>query len=198
VSGLDLSTAAGALRFCELRRAEMVACWHRLGRFEVNGFSFCGWAFNTHEILTASKMSDWRTGKRLPATTATLMRMPAEVVDLVHPSRLTQFYAAFARLGKAVGTVIMTEMWHVRTNDPEGVGSRAKRDELPDNLEDAPGRSEALMLMLEHQETGARSWTAEITREPDSLHDWCEITGWKKTEGRLVGLVPRREAKGSA
>jgi hypothetical protein len=42
---IDLSTTAGVLRFCELRRAEMVRCFERLGRFEMNEFSFGAYVF---------------------------------------------------------------------------------------------------------------------------------------------------------
>lgn len=33
----DLSTAAGVLRFCELKRAEVVRCFERLGCWDCNG-----------------------------------------------------------------------------------------------------------------------------------------------------------------
>lgn len=50
MTGLDLSTSAGALALAERRRAEMVRCFERLGRFESGGNSFGALALLTHGV----------------------------------------------------------------------------------------------------------------------------------------------------
>ncbi len=72
------------------------------------------------------------------------------------------------------------------------------RAALPESLEDAPGRKEALVMLLEHSVTGRRYWSCSIEREPLRLGPWTE-PDWVKAEmgGRLIGLSEGPVAKGA-
>lgn len=201
MSGLDLSTANGALRFCELRRAEMVSCWQRLGRYEANGHMFGAFAFMTHEVTAPpdSGPSGWKTGSKLGGVKAVELRLPRWALAL-EANQAKDVYSgalrSYAKLGRAVGTVFMTEMWMVSVRVPEGTvdpeaEAQRQRDDMPDNLEDAPGRREGLCLWLEHSAAGSVQWMAEIHRDPTRLDAWQErrLAGVK---GRFVGLVDVR------
>jgi hypothetical protein len=189
--GIDLSTKAGVLRFCELRRAEMVGCFERLGRFEMNGYSFGGYVFATHDVNS----DGWKTGAKLDRVNAELCRMPKALIDQIPPGRQTEVFAhvmrEFTKLTRAIGTVVMTEMWHVTMPGKPGKSAEEVRDELPDSLEHAPGRCEALYLQLEHGATGRRVWVAEIKRNPTRIEPWYEPYGPGETDmkGRLVDLA---------
>src|SRR5690606_13516949 len=131
VTDLDLSTKTGVLRFCELRRAEMVGCFATLGRYEANGFSFSAYLFATHEVISgAGGAAAWRTGPKLPRVTAELCCMPEDLHGVLPPEHETEAFAftmrEMAKLSRAIGTLVMTEMWH----------AEGERAELPDCLED--------------------------------------------------------------
>lgn len=204
----DLSTTAGMLRFCESKRAEMARCFERVGRFEENGQSFCAYLIATHEMVKPKNprnVNDWATGARLSAPKAVLCSMPkGPLVDLlseVDPNGLKDAYAEALRiqgkLQRAIGYVFMTEMWMVQTSAPKDhpdprAAAYEERKKLPESLEFAPGRGEALMLTLEHQAAGQAMWTAEITRNPTRLHEW-EKKDYQASEGRFVDITQWRQ-----
>lgn len=186
---LDLSTSAGVLRFCELRRAEMVACFERLGRYESNGFACGAYVFATHDLLRPSKaagIDDWRTGKRLAAVEAALCRLPSVLFDVLPPRQHTTLFGntlrAYAKITRAIGSLVMMEMWSARAKD---------RDDLPDDLSQVPGRMESLYMMVEHSAVGRRIWLAEIKRDPTRLEPWKDATP-AEAKGRLVDLTEWR------
>jgi hypothetical protein len=194
VTSLDLSTEAGVLRFCELRRAEMVGCFERLGRFESNKFSFCGYVFATHAVEVPADWADldgWKTGAKLARIAAERVRLPAKLHGVVPEAQETALFAIttrrFAKLTRAIGVLLMTEMWHVPRK------TRAERDSLPGRLQDykGPDRGEALYVQVEHTATGRRVWAAEIKRLPTRLGPWVDRTP-DDAEGRLVDLVEWR------
>lgn len=194
MSGLDLSTKAGVLRFCELRRAEMVGCFERLGRFESNGFSFEGYLFAAHELVVPGDRADlsgWKTGPRLSSVTARVCRMPEELHGLIPAEHETILFSRTLRemgkLTRAIGSVVMTEMWHATVDANERTLDEA-RSELPDRLENYDGRKEALFMQLEHTAVGRQIWTAEIRRNPTRLGPWLESQPDDAT-GRMVDLV---------
>lgn len=191
---LDLSTRAGVLRFCELRRAEMVGCFHELGRYEVNGFSFGGYVFATHAMVVPKDprgIDDWKTGAKLNRVTAERLSMPAGLHGVLPPERETEVFSFTARryskLTRAIGSVVMTEVWSVMTE------SREERDKFPERLGDydGPERCEQLFMHLEHAATGERTWTALIERNPTRLGPW-EERPFTASEGRLIDLAEWR------
>lgn len=192
MTSLDLSTKAGVLRFCELRRAEMVRCFERLGRFEMNEFSFGAYVFATHAIAAPTKPGaspdDWKTGRKLDHVTAETCRLPKVVFDMLPRQKHTELFSytlrAYAKITRATGTVFMTEMWHATAKE---------RSELPADLEEAPDdvRMEALYMQLEHSATGRRVWVAEIKRNPTRLEPWDE-RDYGDMSGRMVDLSPWR------
>lgn len=198
MSGIDLSTKAGVLRFCELGRAEMVGCFERLGRFEMNGYSFGAYVFATHGIKVPATPDDrvdpsnWQTGGKLPRVAADLCRLPKVITDLIPPEQHTQLFAhvmrSYSRITKALGTLVMTEMWHANMTPADGQSPEEARAQLPDNLEHAPGRGEGLYMQLEHSATGRRVWWCEIKREPTRLGEW-ELREMEDAQGRLVNLA---------
>ena len=187
---LDLSTTAGVLRFCQLRRNEMVECFHRLGRYESNGFACGAYVFATHNLLrpsnAAAGVDEWRTGKKLPAVEAALCRLPRVLFDVLPPRQHTTLFGdtlrAYGKITRAIGSLVMMEMW---------CAPGEKRDNLPTDLSEAPGRIEALYMMLEHSAVGRRIWVAEIKREPTRLEAWQDRTP-AEAKGRLVDLTEWR------
>jgi hypothetical protein len=203
VTGLDLSTAAGALRFCELRRNEMVGAFEQQGRFEANGYSFDAWVFATHEVIGPDKPgadpSAWKTGRKLAAVKAKQLTLP-KWFESVGPDLAKDIYSealkGYAKLSRAIGTVFMTEMWMVSMTATEGApdpraDAQRQRDALPDSLEHAPGRREGLCLWLEHSAAGSCQWLAEIQRDPTRLGAWQELR-LEGAEGRFVNLTEFR------
>lgn len=201
---MDLSTKAGVLRFCELRRAEMVGCWQTLGCWEVNGFSFGGYVFATHEaempteVPTDLSQLKWPTGAKLPKVTALPIRLPRAGLLMLPPEDATAFFAfsvqRYTEATRALGTLIMAESWQVHT--AEGEDPRAARERMAKNLEDEPGRQEILMMSLEHSAVGQRVWRAQIHRDPDRLDPWqlleADDGSPVEMEGRLTGLAATR------
>lgn len=189
----DLSTQAGALHFCESKRAEMVRCFERVGRFEENGESFCAYIFATHAISApknARRTDDFKTGRKLERPVAELVRLPNNpLVQLLSPPQQKDCFAHVvscqAKLQKAIGYVLLSEMWHAKARTKE------ERNEWPDSLEYAPGRGEALFMAVEHQALGQKSWKAEILREPTRLLEW-ETLDLQESEGRFIDLTDWR------
>lgn len=84
----------------------------------------------------------------------------------------------------------MSETWLMQP-PPEVKDLEAWRKTLPDSLADAPGRREALLMVLEHRMTGRLGWYAGIEREPTTkLLPWVDMPEMQKFEGRLAGLAP--------
>jgi hypothetical protein len=194
VTGLDLSTKAGVLRFCALRRAEMVGCFERLGRFESNGFAFCGYVFATHAVKVPSdpaELEGWKTGAKLGRVTAERVRMPAALHGVIPAEQETALFSMatrqFSKLSRSIGTLVMTETWVVTT------ATLDERKALPKRLEDYEGsdRRECLYVQLEHAATGRHIWFAEIERNPTRLAQWEEKTFTDST-GRLVNMAEWR------
>lgn len=186
----DLSSAHGILRFCEVRRTEMVRCFERLGRFEANGYAFCAYVFATHEanIPVDRDPRAWKPGRKREQVEAVLCQLPAWVLAFppeTHTSILGQMLRLFAKATRATGAVLMTEMWLVTA------ASREERDAMPHSLEYANGRREGLMMSLEHSAIGRKMWFAEIKRNPTRLEPWEESTV-DDAEGRLVDLTEWR------
>lgn len=192
MTSLDLTTKTGVLRFCELRRAEMVGCFATLGRYECNGFSFAAYLFATHEVISGGADLPWRTGPKLPRVTAEECRMPESLHGILAPEQETEAFAftlrEMAKMSRAIGSLVMTEMWHVVVQRKEGQSASEVRSELPDRLEDYAGRREVLYMQLEHPATGRRMWLAEILREPTRLLPWREREPGDAT-GRLVDIA---------
>jgi hypothetical protein len=191
VSRDDLSTPQGVLRFCEMRRAEMVRCFERIGRFEANGYAFCAYVFATHEAKAPAELTPeaWKPGPKLARVEPTLCQLPDWVMDQFPPEVHTQILGKtlgfFAKVTRALGVVLMTEMWMVSLPNKED------RAALPESLEHAPGRREGLMMSLEHSATGRKMWFAEIKRNPTRLEPWEERTP-EDAEGRLLNLAEWR------
>ena len=128
----------------------------------------------------------------MPRPEAVLCRMPSNaLLDAIHPNMQKDIFAHVLRsqgkLQKALGYLLMTEMWMVTAEGGTPDEAYRARAAMPDSLEFAPGRKEGLMLTIEHGATGYRMWFAEILREPTRLLEWeeRELSG---AEGRLVDL----------
>jgi hypothetical protein len=190
-----LDTKAGVLRFCELRRREMAEAFMQEGRFDVNGYSFTGYVFATHEIRTPrnperSHIDEWKTGPKLDHVRGLGLRMPAALGMVVPDSQITLLWSRvireYTKLTRAIGTVIMSETWLVF--GPAGTTNMHEyRDTLPDSLEDADNRQESLVMLLEHSAVGRKQWFSEIKRNPTRLEPWTE-PDWADAEGRLTNL----------
>jgi hypothetical protein len=209
---LDLATEQGALAFCEEKRREMEGVFADRGRFEMNGYSFGAYVFATHQVLPPERsvpvgahkplsledvIDRWRTGDELPMPRAERCRLPSFVSILIPDDQQTAFFGRAVRVlsdkSRAIGTVVMGEMWMARPDHVPGETAEQARARLPKSLEDYDGRTEGLFLRLEHKFAGSRMWTKAIHRDPDRLDDeWVlfeETDG--NTEGRLVNLVGR-------
>ncbi len=189
---LDLATAAGVLRFAELRRAEMVRCFERVGRFESNGNSFGAVALLTHEVRRPDDPSDlsaWGTGKRRPEVAPVPFDMPRALAALIPEHMQSKFFADglrdICRYGRAVSVLIMSEQWHGRTS------SMDERRARPPRIEDWDDRREGLIMRLEHRATGGRTWRAWIERGPTRLGPWEDYPG--AVAGNLIGVIDRKE-----
>ena len=200
---IDLSTKAGVLRFCELRRAEMVGCFRQRGRFESKtGHSFAGYAFMRHAVsdidLTTAPEIKFTRGPKLPRITAMPLNLPPEEAlptEFTFNHR-TRFFGetirAFARAGKAEGVIMMGEAW---------VALRPKDEVDADRpygwVEREPDKGEALYLQLEHSTVGWHYWRSWITRSGDlvELEPWVDLStigGVPGDKGRLLNLVDWR------
>ena len=193
---LDLGTAEGALRFAELRRNEMRATFERDGEYSANGYSFCGFVFETHEILTPSDGSAPRTGAKHDQPVAMLVQLPHWVQFAVPPSGHTEVFklllAKMAETSRACGHLFLSEMWHVHIEADDLETARKKRAEMPALLEHAgEQRCESLFAVLDHVQLGRRSWAARILRDPTRLEPWQEQLGGA-IHGRFAGIVETR------
>ncbi len=205
----DLATEQGALAFCEEKRREMEAVFGDLGRFEMNGYSFGGYVFATHQVMPPEgpqpygpskprTLEDviecWRTGDLLPAPRAERCRLPSFVRLVIPDDQHTAFFGrairALSDKSRAVGVVVMGEAWFAFPDHVPGETAEQVRARLPESLADADGREEGLFLRLEHKAAGVRMWTKRISRNPDRLEaDWVPLD-LPEGEGRLVDLVP--------
>jgi hypothetical protein len=192
VTGVDLATVTGVLRFCELRRAEMTRCFERLGRFESDGNSFGAFALLTHHPrwpLAPASRDGWGTGKKMAGVTAVPFTLPRVLAAVVPEDKQSKLFGEALRdlckHGRAVGVVIMSEQWHGRTS------SEAERAARPRRIEDWDDRREALIMRLEHRAAGGRTWRAWIEREPTRLGPWHDYPG--AVRGNLVEIIDRAE-----
>lgn len=195
---MNLETKEGVLRFCELRRREMVGCFERLGRYECNGYSFGAYVFATHELQgTAEPIGpdDFKTGKRLAHVKAEHVRLPRFIGQILPPEQHTlafrEVVKSYAQITRSMGALIMTEMWHAVTTGRTKEEAMAARASLPERLVDMPERGERLMMQLEHSATGRCIWYAEIKRNPTRVEPWQEPT-IGDAQGRLSNLVDWR------
>jgi hypothetical protein len=207
---LDLATEKGVLEFCEAQRREMEAVFGDLGRFEMNGYSFGAYILATHEVQPpervelgarpeaprklADVVAGWKTGDPLPRTRADLCKLPEWIRAVLPVEDHTAFFGSVVRVlsekSRAIGTVVMGEMWMAQPAHVPGETAEQARSKLPRSLADYDGREEGLFLRLEHKVTGPRMWTKKIVRNPDGLAaDWV-LNDYKNAEGRLVNLVP--------
>jgi len=176
------------MRFCELRRAEMAADFHRVGRYECNGFAYGGYVFAQHAVRAPVALApeDWATGAKLPCITAMPLTLPRLIGETMPWQQITSFFGRtareYARATRATGVLFMTEAWRVE----------AEGDVPPDRpygwVEKQPNRKEALMMMLEHPQHGRQMWAADILREPTRLEPWREYGG-TLTAGRLANMM---------
>jgi hypothetical protein len=185
---IDLSTKAGVMRFCELRRAEMAADFNRVGRYECNGFAYGGYVFAQHGLRGPPGLApeDWATGPKLPRITALPVTLPRIIGETMPWQQITSFFARtvreYSRATRATGVLFMTEAWRTEV---EG-------DKPPDRaygwVEKQANRKEALMMMLEHPQHGRQMWMADILREPTRLEPWREHGG-TVGKGRLANMM---------
>lgn len=194
---IDVTTEAGALRFCELRRAEMARVFEKKGTFAPNGFSLTGYVFLTHEVKPPADpwdLSAWRTGPKLPAVHVERIEVPPAAARLMHDNgrddlaapMLGQTMRHYCKLGRAVGAVIMTEEWTGKTSSFE------EREARPKRIEDWDDRAEALCMRLEHIRCGRRLWRADITRNPTRLGPWRPLAA-VVIGGRIGDLMDQVE-----
>lgn len=193
MSGVDrLHTVAGALHFCELRRAEMARCFERLGRFEMSGFSVGAHVFATRYVHMPNPLDaeTWRAGEKLPITLVETLLMPRAALDFLTAETVGPFCAQrirrYCALSRAVGVVVLNEMWWGQT---ESLEERALR---PQRIADWDNRREVLYLKLEHQAAGVRAWRAEIHRNPTRLDEWRQFEGVTSV-GNFANLLDRKE-----
>lgn len=189
---IDLATKAGVLQLCERRRAEMVRCFERLGRFESNGNSFGALALLTHEVRRPADPRDldgWGPGKRLPEIAIVPFDLPRVLADVVPEHMQSKLFAEglrdLCKHGRAVGMLIMSEQWHGRTSSME------ERRARPARIADWDDRREALIMRLEHRAAGGHTWRAWIDRHPTRVGPWHDYPG--AVAGNLIGVIDRKE-----
>ena len=209
--GTDLLTKQGALSYAERKRAEMVACWHEKGQFEMNGFSYGAWVLGTHEVINSKtgKLADWKTGPKLPRAAAMMCKLPKEFHEMpgsktmrghtMQREMFSQALKAMAKLTRAVGVIFCAEAWVAEpplsrdaTEDQAHDQAQAWRDTQPDDMSEIPGRMEALFIQLEHQAAGRLMWRAMISRDPDRVGAWEEGPQSGDARGRMTNLVDWR------
>jgi hypothetical protein len=198
---IDLSTKAGVLRFCERQRQEMERCFERRGRFESKtGHAFTGFAFIRNAIEgpwttgTDGRYS-LRRGPELEHIKPAVLKLPARsaLPAWMDGSNQTSFFAdtieAFARAGRAIGVLLMSETWLNRSSSEEDFAEKRGREY--GWVAKEPERQEGLWMSLEHVMFGRITWLAIITRNPTRLHPWSESPVRKPSdgEGRLANLV---------
>lgn len=203
MSGNELATGEGVLRFCELQRARARKQFEREGRFGANGFGTVAHVFLTHRVIPAPDPRDveaWRTGDPLPAVVPERITMPPRAAALLTAANrfelggqiMGKTLRVYAELGRADGVLVVSEQWWglIETDDAaEGERIRAER---PARVEAwAPEqRREVIWVRLEHRLTGVRTWLAEIHRNPTRLGPWGEPKLFG-LEGHLVDIIPR-------
>lgn len=185
---MTLRDAAEVLRCCEQQRERMVQNWRENGRFVYNGVS-------TAALLIVTKDPDDLSPLATPISIP--CDPPAELIPLIAPERYTEFLSGALRKASerwgGIGLIVCAEAWMVKMQGPPGKDMTIdeavrQRAELPKSLADAPGRIESLFMFLEHVATGARMWSAEITRAPTKLHPWHQAP-LGGLAGRFQGIV---------
>jgi len=177
----NLAKAEDVLRFCADQREVMEQAWRSKGRFEANGYSFCAYVFATHAPTKppgreGGDPDTWKPGRKLDKVEAKLCQLPP-IIRVLDPSQshtatFEPTLRAYARACAAIGSLFMGEGWFVELDAKTDEEAAEKREKLPRNLEDAPGRLEKLFMQLEHQVVGSRRWFATIHRDPARLGPW--------------------------
>lgn len=192
----DLRTREGALRFAELRRAEMLRLFEQRGRFEVNGVATAAYVLITHRVVPPRDMSldpdGWSTGERYPKVVAVPVTVPPLLAAVLAPADLSSIFGEtvrrYATLGRAVGVVLMSEQWWGLTKTLD------EREALPDRVRDWPDRREVLYLKLEHEAVGTVAWYAEIKRDGAvRVEEWRDAGVW--LGGNLGDFLPGKVAQ---
>lgn len=132
----------------------------------------------------------WRAGEKLPITLVETLLMPRAALNVLTAESVGPFCAGLIRrycaLSRAVGVVVMQEMWWGRT------ASLEERAQRPKRIADWDDRREVLYLRLDHQAVGARAWQAEIHRNPTRLDEWRQCEGVTNA-GNFANLLDRKE-----
>lgn len=186
--GLDLSTKAGALRFAELRRAEMQGYYLKHGALEKSPFFYM---FATHGFTIPENRRDLpRTGKKLPEVTAWATPVPRAMREKLEWRDVTlvmgDLLKEAAKVTKAVGVLVMMDSWIARADLTPEDGHYGWIEERPDKLE-------ALYMGLEHVTlVQPMRWMSLITRDPLKLEPWT-LSGAVTHEGdRLANFIDWR------
>lgn len=199
--GIDLATRDGVMRFCELRRNEMMDCFETLGRFVAsNGTAYMAYVFARHAINQGKRgtdPTDWKTGPELPEIQAVPVVLPKGITELVPDNQLTRLMGltlkGFNQLTRATGCIIMGEAWFLRDYGKESQKALEDGTYRYGWVEKHPKRGEALMMMLQHATFGSHQWVAEIHREPTRIDPWHAIEDVQYDKGRLTGLNDWRQ-----
>jgi hypothetical protein len=194
---IDVATEAGALRFCELQRAEMTRIFRKKGVFNVNGFGLSAFVFLTHAVVPPDDPADvdaWRTGPPLSAVKVERVNVPPAAALLLQAKGKQEFGGVlmgetlrrYCKLGRAAGVLVMSEQWG-------GVCSDDERKHRPKRIEDWDDRRESLMMQLEHRLLGQRLWRAPIHRNPTRLAPWELRPKEHVVAGNLGRIMDTRE-----
>lgn len=170
---IDLTTAAGALRFAELRRAEMTGCFNRLGRYEVEGLSFCAFVFATHAI------NGTQTGPKLARVEARQVVLPRAAQALVPPDQHADVFGtwlrSYAKVSRAIGVLVMNEQWQIRKPFDSSKTIEEQAAPIAEAFDDDTTRREVLAMWMTHPAAGHRHWMANIHRAPTRLDPWVSL-----------------------
>jgi hypothetical protein len=165
---IDVSTRAGALRFAELRRGEMVRQYLAWGRLEKNPLLY---VFATHDFSYDTDLgpSSFRTRAKLPEVRAVPIPLPEAAKEKIPVHARTrilgQAVRLIAKVSKASGVLLMMDSWF-------SSGENAPEDHHYGWIEENP-EAEGLYMRLEHQHLAHPvAWAALIHRDPLSLDPW--------------------------
>lgn len=185
---IDLSTRAGAFRFAELRRGELVHQYLAKGELEPNPLLYL---FVTHELrIDLSLNPPLRVGRKVPKPVAVACPMPS-MVRKMDPKRRTRVFGDamrdIARASKAVGILLVMDAWFSSSD-------KAPPDHHYGWIEENQD-GEGLMVRLEHRALSRPyAWGAMIHRDPLRLDPW---RGGEQREGssetsRLANFIDWR------
>lgn len=196
---MRLSTAQGALSYAAAQRDHYTAEWQRLRRLDFNGQAYGAFLFLTHDIDASDPVpTNWTTGKKLDKPIVYPCRLPrllprvaSDAFDqhVAQKNLFAKVLSEFSRIGKAAGVLFVAEAWMAPAK-AEGRSVEEVRATMARDLADEPGRSEGLIMLLEHRELPQpRMWAAQITREPDRLAPWREMPNPDAEHSRFLGFI---------